>query len=104
MPSMSPTVEFLRIVQVALLIVTLVILGVRFRDWWCYRWRCLLPAAGTGAIATLITVGTIDALLHHRPGGVSTFAITLASVALLMQACTVGAGHARFHPPAAPPR
>lgn len=90
-------VQFLRIVQVALLVLTLAVLGGRVHTWWCTRWRCLIPAAGTGAVATLIAVGAIDALLVHRPGGVQTLALTAASVGLLMQAMTVGLGRDRAH-------
>jgi hypothetical protein len=99
---MSAWVEMLRMAQVALLILTLVILGARVNRWWCARWRCLLPAAGTGAIALLICAGSVDALVHARPGGAQTVALTLASVGLLMQALTVGlGGHGRglgIHP------
>ena len=44
----------------------------------------------------MVGTGTIDALLHARPGGLGSFTVALASVALLMQACTVGIG--RSHP------
>jgi hypothetical protein len=93
----TETVEMLRLTQVALLVVTLVVLGARVGKWWCSRWRCLLPAAGTGVIALLICVGTVDALLNARPGGVQTFALTAASVGLLMQALTVGMGRGGSH-------
>ena len=94
---MSDAVELARIVQVCLLGMTLVILGARVSHWWCSRWRCLLPAAGTGFIAVFVAAGTVDALIHNRPGGLGSFSVALASVALLMQACTVGIG--RAHPP-----
>ena len=89
---MSPVVEFVRICSVAVLVVTLTVLGARVNRWWCSRWRCLLPAAGTGTVALLVAIGNIDALLHERPGGMATFSIAAASVALLMQALTVGLG------------
>lgn len=100
---MSAAVELARLVNAALLLLTLVILGARVNRWWCSRWRCLLPAAGTGFIAVFVAVSNVDALLQHRPGGVGTFALTVASVALLMQACTVGLGrsHTREHRPGA---
>lgn len=105
-PAVSDTVEVLRIAQVAILVVTLSVLGARVNAWWCSSWRCLLPAAGTGTIATFIVIAQADALLHNRPGGVGTGALLLACVALLMQACTVGIGrsHARgtVHPPSGP--
>lgn len=98
---MSPAVELARLVNAALLLLTLVILGARVNRWWCSRWRCLLPAAGTGFIALFVAVSNVDALLQGRSGGVGTFALTVASVALLMQACTVGLGrsHTRGHEP-----
>lgn len=85
-------VEALRIVQVCILIVTLAVLGARVNRWWCTRWRCLMPAAGTGTIATFIVLAQVDALFHNRPGGLGTIALLVAVIALLMQACTVGLG------------
>lgn len=97
---MTPAVELARIINIAVLVLTLVILGARVNRWWCSRWRCLLPAAGTGFIALFVSVSNVDALLHDRPGGLGTFAITVATVALLMQALTVGLGrsHKDGHP------
>jgi len=95
-PGAQEWVTYLRVVQVAVLVVTLSVLGARVNKWWCTRWRCLLPAAGTGAIALLVAIGNVDALLHDRPGGFATVAITLASFALLFQACTIGLG--AIHP------
>lgn len=89
---MSDLVECARLINVLVLVLTLVILGARINKWWCSRWRCLLPAAGTGFIALMISLGTVDALLHNRPGGAGVFAVLLGAVALLMQACTVGMG------------
>lgn len=89
---MTDFVEYVRIINVAVLLVTLVVLGARVNRWWCARWRCLLPAAGTGFIALFVALGTVDALLHNRAGGYSVVFICLASIALLMQACTVGMG------------
>lgn len=94
---MSAAVEIARIANVAVLLLTLIILGSRVNNWWCVRWRCLLPAAGTGFIAVMVSVGTVDALLADRPGGAGTFAITLAALAVLMQACTVGLGRGAEH-------
>lgn len=94
---MSDVVEFARIVNVGLLVLTLAVLGGRASRWWCSRWRCLLPAAGTGFIALMISLGTIDALLNNRPGGAGVFAVLLGAVALLMQALTVGMGRGSDH-------
>lgn len=102
MPDMSPLIEALRVTQVAILVVTLSVLGARVHAWWCAAWRCLLPAAGTGAIATFIVLAQVDALIHSRPGGLSTVALFVACVALLMQACTVGIG--RSHASGTPHR
>lgn len=94
---MSDVVQLARIVNLCVLVLTLVVLGARVHTWWCTRWRCLLPAAGTGFIAVMISATTVDALLNDRPGGASTIAITLASLAVLMQACTVGLGRLGGH-------
>lgn len=94
---MSDAVEAARIINVAVLLLTLVVLGARVSKWWCSRWRCLLPAAGTGFIALMISLGTVDALLHRRAGGMGAFAVTLGTIALLMQACTVGMGRGETH-------
>lgn len=101
--AVSDLVEYVRITNTAVLLLTLVILGARVNRWWCSRWRCLLPAAGTAFIGLFVALGTIDALLHHRPGGASTWFVLLASVALLMQALTVGLGrsHTAGHSPGA---
>lgn len=94
---MSAAVELARIVNVCVLLLTLVVLGARVHTWWCSRWRCLLPAAGTGFIAVMISVGTLDALLHDRPGGIGSLAVTMGALGLLMQACTVGLGRGAGH-------
>lgn len=93
---MTDLVEYVRLINTAVLLLTLVVLGARVNRWWCARWRCLLPAAGTGVIALFVSLGTVDALLHHRPGGLGVLFVLVAAVALLMQACTVGIG--RSHP------
>lgn len=82
----------LRLLVVAVLIVTLAILGARVNRWWCARWRCLLPAAGTGLIAVCIGMAAAIALIRDQPGGASTVFTLLGAVAVLMQACTVGLG------------
>jgi hypothetical protein len=94
-------VEYGRIINTAVLMLTLVILGARVNRWWCTRWRCLLPAAGTAFIALFVALGTVDAMLHNRPGGMSVLFVLLASIALLMQALTVGLGrsHTAGHAP-----
>lgn len=89
---MAVAVEFARLTNVVVLLLTMVILGTRVHAWWCTRWRCLLPAAGTGFISLMISLGTVDALIHGRPGGAGSFAVTLGALGLLMQACTVGLG------------
>lgn len=92
MPAVTTAIELARIAQIGVLIVTLAVVGARVNRWWCTQWRCLLPAAGTGLISLLISAGAVDALVHKRPGGVATYLVLLASVALLLQACTIGVG------------
>jgi hypothetical protein len=98
--AVTDLIEYVRIINTAVLLMTLVILAARVERWWCSRWRCLLPAAGTGVIALFIALGTVDAMLHNRPGGASVFFVLTASIGLLMQALTVGVGrsHTRGQP------
>lgn len=88
----SDFVLALRLTIIAVLIVTLAVLGGRVNHWWGSRWRSLLPAAGTGAIAVCLGLAVTTAVLRDQPGGLSTVFTLAGAVAVLLQACTVGIG------------